>query len=149
MTTAMSSPPSSWPRRAHRRGQAGGHHPRQQHHHHQLQQRRRNATRTGGTPNWAAVRGRAAKATRVTAGATPAKEAPSRPVAGRRGGIGTARTTPVASPAHATDQDRPHGPAEQPALHQRGHKSTDRLGPLEPDQATCNGVAATPSPMIE
>ena len=87
MTTAMSSPPSSWPRRelivaarpaATTRdssttitssSSAAG-----------------TATRTGSTPNWAAVDGRTAKATRVTAGATPTKEAPSSPVASRRAG---------------------------------------------------------------
>jgi hypothetical protein len=150
MTTAMSSPPSSWPRRelmvaarpaATTRdssttitssSSAAG-----------------TAARTGSTPNWAAVRGRTAKATRVTAGATPAKEAPSRPVASRRGGIGTSanHSGRRPTPAPRTRIGPMTQPISQPSI-SAATRSTDRLGSLNWIRPHSSVATASPSPMI-
>ena len=137
MITAISSPPSSWPRRELRvaarpatttrdstttstssSSMAG------------------TATSVAATPERAAASGRTAKAARVASGANPRKEAASRPAARRPRGDRQQREPlgPQAEPG-AADHDRPHDPADQPAEHQRGEQVDRPARVLEPDQA--------------
>jgi hypothetical protein len=130
MVTAMSSPPSSWPRRelkvAARAvtttrelpttspscGNVAG-----------------TATRTGTTPSRVAATTRAAKATRVTAGANPTSEAPSSPAARRRGGSGDNANHSGRRPTPAPRTTI--GPMTQPTSQARpraASRSTMRLG---------------------